>query len=199
MKIIDVEGLKHKGKSRPKTQIVLTHTTRPLNYYINGLKKRYNGRYDKIPHFVISKDGEIYSLISTDTYSNNFDVKTYNRQSILISLENLGWLKKVPLEESYVNWIGDKTNESVYEKKWRGYFFWQKYPELQIDSLTKLIKFLCPTYDIPEKVIGHNVKIDHINRYKGITSKSNYDEKFTGLSPAFDFELFINKIKEYDE
>ena len=45
------------------------------------------------------------------------------------------------------------------------------------------------------KLIGHNVKVDHPERFNGITSRSNYEQKVTALSPAFDFELFINKLK----
>ena len=63
MEIIEVEGFKGKGRFRNKTQIVLTHTGRPLNYYMNSLKKRYNGKYDKIPHYIISKDGKIFQLL----------------------------------------------------------------------------------------------------------------------------------------
>jgi hypothetical protein len=199
MMITEIDGLKHQGKYKDKTQIVLTHTSRPLKYYISSIKNRYNGNYDKIPHFIISKEGKIYSLIPTTTYSNILPVRSHNKRVIIITLENLGWLKKIPLKNYYVNWIGDKTEGEIYEKKWRGYFLWEKYTETQIDSLVKLTKFLESESKINNKCIGHNVKVDFVEKFSGITSLSNYDINVTSLSPAFDFDLFIDKIESYDE
>ena len=195
MEIIEVEGIKGKGRFKNKTQIVLTHTSRPLNYYMNSLKKRYNGKYDKIPHYIISKEGGIFQLLDNNSYSLFFPVISYNKKTIIISLENLGWLKKIPLENRYVNWIGDEVKNDVFERKWRGHFLWDNYSDKQLDSLKELIEELNYEFTIPMKLIGHNVKVDNPERFKGITSRSNYQQKVTDLSPAFDFELFISKLK----
>ena len=199
MEIISYADLKHQGKYRSKKQIVLTHTGRPINYYLTGVRNRHNGRYDKVPHYVIARDGKVFSLIDTDTYSNVLNVVSYNKRSIIISLENLGWLKKNPLKNNYINWIGDITNDDIYERKWRGHFFWQNYTEEQMNSLVELCNSLCEKYDIPLNCVGHNVKVDHIEKFSGISSKSNYDRICTALSPAFDFDLFIDKIDNNHE
>ena len=199
MEIIEIDGYKHQGRYNKKTQILLTNTNRPINYYLNSLKTRYNGKYDKIPNYVISKEGKIYSLIPPSTYSNYLSMRSINKKVIIIALENLGWLKKVPLKKYYTNWIGDKVENDVYEKKWRGHYFWETYKEKQINSLVELCKSLQEKFGIAEKCVGYNVKLDYIEKYLGITSLSNYDKNATSLSPAFDFEIFINKIENYDE
>lgn len=104
-------------------------------------------------------------------------------------------MKKIPLETQYVNWIGDKVKDNIYERKWRGYHLWDKYTEEQLDSLKELVQELNYEFNIPMRLIGHNVKVDNPERFNGITSRSNYEQKVTALSPAFDFELFISKLK----
>jgi hypothetical protein len=44
------------------------------------------------------------------------DIK-YDRQSIIICLENLGWLEKEPLKNYHINWIGSIYKEKVLDKK----------------------------------------------------------------------------------
>ena len=41
----------------------------------------------------------------------------------------------------------------------------------------------------------HNVKMNDLEDYKGILYKSNIETYYTDLSPAFDFEYFINNIE----
>ena len=44
--------------------------------------------------------------------------------------------------------------------------------------------------------MGHNTKIDGIELFQGIVTRSNYNQRFTDLSPAFDFENFKNLLKD---
>jgi hypothetical protein len=50
-------------------------------------------------------------------------------------------------------------------------------------------------YSIDKKCVGHNTKVDGIERYEGIVSRSNFSSKYTDLSPAFDFEKFLKYIE----
>jgi N-acetyl-anhydromuramyl-L-alanine amidase AmpD len=195
VKIENIEGVKCFGKQKKKKQIILTHTSRNLKDYISSLKYRYNGKYDKVPNFIISRDGVVYRLLPEIGFSNYFQEENINRNSIIISLENLGWLQKMPLNDYYVNWIGDIYKEQVYERKWRDYFFWQPYTEKQINSCVELCKTLFNEYSIDKKCVGHNTKVEGIERFEGIVSKSNFDSKYTGLSPAFNFENFLKKLE----
>jgi N-acetyl-anhydromuramyl-L-alanine amidase AmpD len=195
VEIQQLKGFNASGKNKRKKQIVLTHTSRNVSDYILSLKHRYNGKYDKIPHFLIKKDGRVLQMMDPSFYSNYLDSEHQNKSSIIISLENFGWLKKNPLNASYVNWIGDIYKEGIYERKWRGYFFWEPYTDNQMESLIELTLYLCEMFSIPPTCIGHNVKLDGIEKFEGIITRSNFTTDSTDLSPAFNFEQF-KKILE---
>jgi len=156
------------GKQKKKKQIILTNTGR---------------------------DVEEYLTLPDETYSNYFTEPNINRNSIIVSFENLGWLEKVPLKDYYTNWIGNIYKGSAYEKKWRDYFLWEPYTEIQMQSAAELCIKLVTEHKIEKKCIGHNTKIDNVDKLGGIVSKSNFDVIYTDVSPAFNFEKFTTYIK----
>jgi N-acetyl-anhydromuramyl-L-alanine amidase AmpD len=186
---------KPSGKQKKKKQIILCHTSREVEEYLTSLKFRYNGKFDRIPNYVITRDGKILQLLSDISHTNYFNDENINRNSIIICLENLGWLEKKPLTNSYINWKGSIYNEQVYEKKWRDYFFWQPYTTSQIESTADLCNQLNETLRIDNRCIGHNTKVVGIENFEGIVTKSNFDSDFTDLSPSFNFETFRKLLK----
>ena len=124
--------------------------------------------------------------------------ETIDKNSIIISLENFGWLKKNPLEETYSNWIGDITKNKVLKKKWREYYYWDIYSSKQIKSLVNLVIDLCQEFNIPKECIGNNVKQDNVENFKGIVSRSNFNFYNKDVNPSFDFKLFKQQLN-YDK
>ena len=185
------------GTSDKKTRIILTETKRDYRNYIRSLKYRYNKKNPYLPNYVITKEGGIYNIMPPDNYSNYMDDEEINKTSIIISLENLGWLKKNALSDTHVNWIGDIYKGKVFEKKWRDYFFWEPYNEEQIIALSKLIIELCDKFNIPKKTLGNNVKYDGVENFKGVVTKSNFDFIYKDTNPSFDFKL-LNELIEND-
>jgi hypothetical protein len=61
-----------------------------------------------------------------------------------------------------------------------------------------LCSILLKEMKIKFQIIGHNTKINGIEKYDGIVSKSNFDTDYTDVSPAFNFEEFLKKI-EYEQ
>ena len=188
----------HKEKCN-KTQIVLCHTSRPLTYFTNSLKYRLDGEYTKIPTYNISKTGRVIENFDPDYHSDFFGVEEVDKSSIIICLENLGWLKYNTLNNKYINWIGDIYKGEVYQKRWRDKTFWSHYPDKQLRTCAKLIVKICSDYNIPLEMIGHNVKIDGVISFSGITARSNYNEYWTDLSPSFDFKKLKTYINEENE
>ena len=188
-------NFKPTGKQKKKKQIILCHTSREVEEYLASLKFRYNGKFDRIPNYVITRDGRILQLLSDISHTNYFNNENINRNSIIICLENLGWLEKKPLTNSYINWKGSIYNEQVYEKKWRDYFFWEPYTTSQIESTADLCNQLNKTLRIDNRCIGHNTKVVGIENFEGIVTKSNFDSDFTDLSPSFNFETFRKLLK----
>jgi N-acetyl-anhydromuramyl-L-alanine amidase AmpD len=195
--MIEVEkygNFKSLGKNKKKYQIILIHTSRNAQNYLQSLKYRYNGKYKKIPNYLVTKNGKIVQLLNNNEYSEIFPKETVNKNSIVICLENLGWLQKEPLKDYYVNWIGDIYKGKAFEKKWRDYFFWDPYTEEQINSTVELTKKLFDELGLKKNIIGHNTKIIGIDKYEGVTTRCNYDTSFTDVSPSFSFEEFIKKV-----
>lgn len=183
------------GKQKKKTQIVLANTLRPTETFLAKLDSRFNGKYSKIPNFLVSRDGTITQLLKSEEHANFLSTININRNSVVVCLENLGWLEKEPLTSNYINWIGDIYNGPVCEKKWRDYFFWQPYTTTQLNKTVELCKKICDEVSIKKNFIGHNTKINGIEKFEGIVCRSNYDTETTDVSPSFEFEYFNKKIE----
>jgi N-acetyl-anhydromuramyl-L-alanine amidase AmpD len=184
------------GRNQDKTQIILTNTCRNVKDYLQSLKYRYNGKYDKIPNYIVTRDGKILQLLENDEYTNYNGDSSIDKNSIVVCLENLGWLEKEPLKNSHINWIGDIYKQKVFGRKWRDYFFWQPYSEEQVISTSKLCVKISKETNIPLKSVEHNTKINGIEKFEGIVTRSNFDSEFTDVSPAFNFELFIKHLND---
>lgn len=178
-----------------KKQIILTHTSRNIENYLMSLKYRFNGKFKRIPHYIVSRNGKVLNLLSNESVSEYIPNSSTNKNSIIICLENLGWIHKEPLKETYINWIGDIYKGEVFERKWRDYFFWQPYTEIQIEKVAKLCRKLLDDMLIQDEIIGHNTRINGIEKFEGILTRSNFDSESTDVSPAFDFELFKKKFE----
>mgnify|MGYP000990010328 FL=1 len=193
MEIIDKIFQTDLNKEKEKKQILLTHSGRNIMDYMMSIKYRFNGVPKRLPHYLIGRDGKVVQVLE-DKYNSNFSSNDrVNSKSIVICLENLGWLEKVPLKLHHINWIGNIYKGDVFDKKWRDYFFWQPYTDIQLEKTAELCKNLCEKHKIELKCVGHNTKVKGIESFLGILTKSNFDDFATDLSPAFDFEKF-NKL-----
>lgn len=181
-------------KTHPKKQIILTHTGRRVEPLLVGFKYRSNGKFDKLPHYIITQEGLVIQLLENEKVPNYFNDKNLNNNSIVISLENLGWLEKQPLKNGHINWIGDIYSGKVVERKWRDYIFWHPYTEIQLDKLAELCIDLSNKHNIQTTCIGHNTKVKGSESFNGILTRSNFDGFSTDLSPAFNFDYFVKKL-----
>ena len=188
-------NFKNFDKNKNKRQIVLCETFRNSEDYLNTIKFRNNGNYTKVPNYLITKEGKVIGLLPDDCYSNFFKKNEIDRQSIIICLENLGWLKKLPIEGDYQNWIGGVCNSKPFEKKWRDKMYWDEYTPEQVESLVDLCKKLTKKFSINKTFIGHNTKVDGVQIFNGIVCRSNYNNKYTDPNPSFKFEEFKTSIE----
>ena len=182
-------------ESKKKKLIILSHTSRVGKDYLTSLDFRNNGKYDRLPNYVILKNGTIVEKLIPNESSNFLNDKKLNNKSIVICLENLGWVNKNSLSTTYSNWLGDKIT-NVHEKKWRNKFFWDKYSDEQLKSLVELCEILCEQFSIPKKFIGHNTKINGVEKFNGIINRSNLSEDYTDLSPAFNFVYLLENFND---
>lgn len=190
MEIIEKLDYPDFKQEQGKSQILLTHTTRPLMDIMVSIKYRFNGKPHKLPHYFIDRDGKVIQVLDNKQNGNFSNNERINSKSIVICLENLGWLEKKPLTTYHINWIGNIYKGNIVDKKWRDYFFWQPYTEIQVEKTAELCKKLSNEMDISLNCIGHNTKVKGSESFLGILTKSNFDEFATDLSPAFNFEQF---------
>jgi N-acetyl-anhydromuramyl-L-alanine amidase AmpD len=181
-----------------KTQIVIGHTFNDQMRHFTGWQNRYNGKYKKTAAFTIDAAGLIYKHFDPIFKSNFFELEDLNNKSIVILLENYGWLEKDIEKKEYITWLGDIYNKStdITEKRWRNNKYWDPYTTEQIDSCLELVSKLCDEFNIPKKVISHNTKIDNFFDYKGVLYKSNLDKNCTDLNPSWVFDIFKEKLEQ---
>ena len=193
---IDNKNLNVRKRKANKTQILLFDTKRRLDDYVNQIKYRRNGKYDDIPHFIVTKLGQVYQLFDTNQSSTTFDDTKVDNKIIKIAIENLGWLNKNTITGVLNNWIGDVYRSEPHIRNWRNYYFWDKYDETQMNSVAKLCDMLCEKHNIHKQVVPSNGFFERAKDFKGIVCKSNFSSIYTDINPSFNFEVFFNETYE---
>jgi N-acetyl-anhydromuramyl-L-alanine amidase AmpD len=193
----DVKLNINKRKSK-KTQIFLYDTQRRVDDFIMKLKYRNDGKYEDVPHYIVTKQGKVYKIFDGNYSSKTFGVKWDNKQ-IKIALENLGWLHKNTITGILYNWIGDPYRSEPYIKKWRNYYFWDPYTEEQLSALVELCKNLCKDYNIPYQTVPSQGYLSNAIKFTGIVCKSNFLNIYTDINPSFNFNIFYkDEYKQSD-
>jgi hypothetical protein len=181
-----------------KTQIVLGGTFNNDMKHVIGWENRHNGNYKKTAAFTIDAAGIVHKHFEPKFFSKYFGKLELDTKSIIILLENDGWLIKDEEKNQFITWIGDiynKPNE-VFEKRWRNYRYWAPYSQAQFDSALELVKNLCEEFYIPLEVIGHNTKVEALSEFQGVIYKSNIEKHYTDLNPSWDCAEFKNKLEQ---
>jgi N-acetyl-anhydromuramyl-L-alanine amidase AmpD len=199
MLVQDVEILDNlnviRRKSK-KTQIFLYDTQRRMDDFLSKIKYRLNGKYEDVPHYVVSKLGIVYQLFDTNHSSITFDDPQIDKKQIKIAVENLGWLNKNTITGVLNNWIGDPYRGEPHIRNWRNYYFWDVYPETQLKSLSELCNELCDKHNINKQVVPSNGYLENASNFRGIVCKSNFSSIYTDINPSFNFGVFFNNAKE---
>jgi hypothetical protein len=180
-----------------KTQIFLYDTNRKFDDFISKIKYRKNGKYNEIPHFIVTKLGEVYQLFDTNHYSSTFNEPKIDKQFIKIAVENLGWLNKNTITGFLNNWIGDPYRAEPYIRSWRYHFYWDNYTDIQMESISKLCKFICNKHKIPNNVVPSQGFIEKVIKFNGVVCKSNFSNIYTDINPSFKFRLIFKHEEEH--
>jgi hypothetical protein len=201
MLVHDVEILDNlnivKRKSK-KTQILLYDTQRRVDDFINKIRYRKNGGYEDVPHFVVSKLGMVYKLFDPNHSSKTFYNPQVDKKQIKIAIENLGWLNKNTITGVLNNWIGDPYRSEPHIRNWRNYYFWDKYNDSQMESLSQLCEDLCEKHGIFKQVVPSQGYLENVSNFKGVVCKSNFSNIYTDINPSFNFRILFNNAKETD-
>ena len=170
MKKLDIQAIKqvrlsdnqYFAEASLKTQIYLHHTAGNGN--AEGVSRYWNGNDSRIATaFIIGENGTIVQCFSSkhwawhlgidqeDFARNGAKYSNLNKLSVGIEVCNWGYLKKKG--DKFYNYAGGVVNPSYVtelETPYKGYKYWYKYSDAQIESLRQLVVYLCDTYDIPK-------------------------------------------------
>lgn len=194
--VLDKKKLNVLKRKTKKTQILLYDTQRRFDDFINKIRYRKNGKYDDIPHFVVTKTGKIYQIFDTNYSSNTFGEQEKDKKIIKIAIENLGWLNKNTITGFLYNWIGDPYRTEPHIRNWRNRHFWDKYNEEQLNAVSSLCNELCDKHNIPKQTVPSQGYLENVTNFKGIVCKSNFSNIYTDINPSFNFRIFFNNAKE---
>jgi hypothetical protein len=183
-----------------KKQIIFGNTFNHNMKHFIGWLNRYNGNYRKTASFTIDFDGNVYKHFEPKYRSKYFKDNNLNDKSIVILLENDGWLIKNYNTDEYITLNGDiyRNKDLIVEKNWRNETYWCDYSDKQLESAIELVIMLCNKFRIPKIVTEHNTKIDGIKDFSGIFYKANIEKYFIDLNPSWKYELFKDKIENYE-
>jgi hypothetical protein len=196
---IDKEKLNIVKKKSKKTQILLFDTQRRVDDYVNKLKHRKNGKFEDIPHYIVSKLGMVYEVFDTNYSSITFGDSKKDRKIIKIAVENLGWLSKNTITGILNNWIGDPYRSEPHIRSWRNYYYWDKYNDTQMQSISELCDTLCDKHEIYKQVVPSQGYLENASNFKGIVCKSNFSSIYTDINPSFNFRVFFNNSNENEK
>lgn len=199
VEILDKNKLNILRRKSKKTQIFLYDTQRRVDDFISKIKYRRNGTFDDIPHFIVTKLGVVYQIFDTNHSSKTFDDPKMDKKMIKIAVENLGWLNKNTITGFLNNWIGDPYRTEPHVRNWRQYFFWDKYNDDQMKSISKLCEFLCDKHDIFKQVVPSQGYLENISNFKGVVCKSNFSNIYTDINPSFNFRILFNNAEENND
>ena len=181
-----------------KQGIVLHHT---VSSTVDSVYNCWNGdnKHIAVP-YIIDKQGIIYETFNPAYWSYHIGGKSTsqdNKNWIGIELVNEGILTRVPVGSKIVyNWTFGEYKGKVFQNKllWRGSYFFASYTDEQIIATAYLCWKLCRDFGIPNNVIPNlNYSPANINTM-GILAHCNLRPDKSDISPAFDFNLFLEKL-----
>ena len=182
----------------PKTQIYLHHTAGNGN--AEGVSKYWNGNETRIgTAFVIGEDGTIVQCFSSkhwawhlgidnqDFSRNGAKYVNLNKCSVGIEVCNWGYLtKKGDKFYNYAGGVIKPENVTELDKPFKGFKYWYKYSDAQIEALRQLIVYLCETYNIPTEYRSEIWAIDKLafQNAKGIFTHNSVRKDKSDMYPC---------------
>ena len=185
-----------------KTQIVVHHTAGGGN--AENVIHGWNFNSERIgTAFLIDNKGEVFKAFEPEFWAYHLGLKTadnvkLNKGSIGTEVCNWGQLIKKGNEfYNYVNKVVPE-NEVVQIKKFRGFEYYHKYNDAQIESLRKLLLELCAKFGISKHYNADmwDISPNALKGTNGIYTHVSYRSDKNDMSPQINvIEMFKNLHK----
>ncbi len=194
-------------EEHPKTQIIGHHTAGNSNPY--NVIDFWNSNPDRIDTaFVIGgnpatathktkewKDGDILQAFSSKFWGYHLGLKqeVFTKAGVpykpldkfSIGIEICNWGQLQLKNGKYITYVGSEVpaNEVImYETPFRGYKFYHRYTDAQIESFIRLVKYLCEKFNIPKTYnadmwdISHNALAGNPGIYTHVSVRTDKND-----------------------
>lgn len=214
IKEINFPSNQYYAEEQIKKQIVLHHTVSDPTSSVGDINSWLSDASRISTYIIIGYDGTINKCFKSNQWGHHIGMKgdvlkklgfkdyltrneLLNKQSIGIEIDSWGGLTKKDgvFYNAYNKQISDKLK--VVEYNWRGYKYFQKYSDKQIEVLSELLPILMKTYNITNNGIkdgNFDVSMDALNGVNGIYSHSSYRSDKSDLYPDVDLIKMLKNL-----
>ena len=203
------------AETHVKNQIVLHHTvSNPLSA-MGDINFFLSDKARIATYAVVEYDGTLFKCFKSTEWGHHIGVKAaelkkdgfkdyatrnvlLNKHSIGIEIDNWGGIVKK--NGKYLTVYGTEVSKDleVIECNWRGYKYFQKYSDAQIECLEELLPILMTANKIQNyglKDGNFDKRMDALQGVSGIFSHSNYRSDKSDLYPDKRIVELLNSIK----
>ena len=196
---LNLDSDKYYQEQCDKNLIVLHHT---VSGSANSTFNWWNNQKKHIAtSYIIVRDGTIYEIFKPEYWAFHLGLKgthgIHDRRSIGIEIVCWGGLR----EAEGKLYRFDKI-ESKYEfrgeyykcsKKYRGYSYFEKYIDLQINSVIKLTDYLIDKFNIPRQTPLDHLSFNRaLSDFEGVIGHHHVRPDKSDLHPGFDWNRFVD-------
>jgi N-acetyl-anhydromuramyl-L-alanine amidase AmpD len=193
----------YKKEMNTKTQIVLHHTVSGDG--VNGDISTWEGTPERIATcIIIDRQGIPWQLFSSKYWAYHLGAgnEDLDKHSIGIEIDCWGWVKPTS-NGTYKTYYGNEVElEDVeyYEDGFRGYKFYEKYTDAQIQTIGELILYWNKVYGIPLKYNEDmwNLSRNALNGKPGIWSHVSY-RKYSEKTDAHPQKNLVEMLKSLEK
>ena len=197
-----------------KKQIVLHHTvSNPMS--ATGDIGYWESTSSRIAtYIIIGYDGTINKCFKSNQWGHHLGIKQkqfkelgfedYRTRNTLLNKETIGieidsWGGLTKKDGKFYNAYGGEISNDldIVGVDWRGYKYFQKYSQEQIDALAELLPILMEAYNIPNTGLKNgdlDISMDALNGIGGIYSHTNYRSDKSDIYPDRDLIQMLNNI-----
>jgi N-acetyl-anhydromuramyl-L-alanine amidase AmpD len=164
------------------------------------------GRKSSDGHNNTDYDGKIYRTFDDKYWAHHLGIKNVqnnrlNQESIAIEICNYGPLTKTADGRflTYVNSEVSPDDVVTLSKPYKGFIYYEKYTTEQIESMKKLVKYLCDKYSIEIQHGGYDESwFEYNDKFmgdvNGIATHTNFRTDKFDLSPQPDMIAALNTL-----
>ncbi len=183
-----------------KNQIVLHHTAGSGN--AENVIYGWNFNPEKVgTAYVIDSAGMVNLAFDPQYWAYHIGLKTNNNLNLnkhSIGIEVCNWGQLLKKGDKYFNYINKEVpeNEVVQISKFRGFEYYHKYNDLQIESLRKLLLELCAKFSISKEYNSDmwDISQNALNGKQGIYTHVSYRTDKNDMSPQFNLIEMLKNL-----